>query len=63
MIEAVQHSMFPPFEERGDESDFALYWQMYRDCFVLNNNVSLTKAVNSQAGAVWNKTVSFSGNT
>lgn len=56
MQESEEHSILPPFEERG-ESNFAKYWRLMRDSRIEGDYISLTKAWNSQAGALWNKKV------
>lgn len=56
MQESEEHSILPPFEERG-ESNFAKYWRLMRDSRIEGDYISLTKAWNSQAGALWNNKV------
>lgn len=58
MEEFAQHSIFPPFEERGD-SNFAKNWSMHRDCRASEGFISLTSALQDQAGALWNKKVGY----
>lgn len=56
MQDCAKHSILPPFEEKGN-SDFARYWTLMRDCRIEDGYISLTKAWNSQAGALWNREV------
>lgn len=53
------HSIVPPYSEDGD-SPFVQYWSPVRDCHVEEGYISLTRALNSQAGGVWNKEVQIS---
>lgn len=58
MEESLKHSILPPFKESYD-SNFTRYWDLHRDCLAEDSFISLTKALDSQAGALWNKEVCY----